>query len=130
MPPPPLNPKASAHASTHTHRPPTHPPHRPSQAAPPPPHSELVQCLLLSIPTAFDLVATILMNVGLLYVTASVYQMMRGAEMLFAALFAAVFLRRKLNRFHLMGIGCCMVSACACAASSTSSTSWASAAAW
>ena len=28
-------------------------------------------------------------------VTASVYQMMRGAEMLFAALFAVVFLRRR-----------------------------------
>lgn len=28
-------------------------------------------------------------------VTASVYQMMRGAEMLFAALFAVVFLKRR-----------------------------------
>jgi hypothetical protein len=28
-------------------------------------------------------------------VTASVYQMMRGAEMLFAALFAVIFLRRR-----------------------------------
>ena len=33
---------------------------------------------LLAIPTVFDLVATVLMNVGLLSVTASVYQMMRG----------------------------------------------------
>jgi hypothetical protein len=31
-------------------------------------------------------------------VTASVYQMMRGAEMLFAALFAVVFLRRRWGR--------------------------------
>ncbi|EFN57441.1 hypothetical protein CHLNCDRAFT_142917 [Chlorella variabilis] len=57
-------------------------------------HSELAQALMLLIPTAFDLIATVLMNVGLLSVTASVYQMMRGAEMLFAALFAVVFLRR------------------------------------
>lgn len=64
---------------------------------------------MLAIPTAFDLVATVLMNVGLLSVTASVYQMMRGAEMLFAALFAVVFLRRTLNRFHLLGILCCVV---------------------
>ena len=42
-------------------------------------------------------------------VTASVYQMMRGAEMLFAALFAVVFLRRSLNRWHYGGIGCCML---------------------
>ncbi len=42
------------------------------------------QKLLLAIPTIFDLAATVLMNIGLLNVTASVYQMMRGAEMLFA----------------------------------------------
>jgi hypothetical protein len=44
-----------------------------------PKKNELKECLLLSIPTVFDLIATVLMNVGLLYVTASVYQMMRGA---------------------------------------------------
>ena len=49
------------------------------------------------------------MNVGLLSVTASVYQMMRGAEMLFAALFAILFLHRSLNRFHYYGITCCAV---------------------
>lgn len=64
---------------------------------------------MLSIPTVFDLVATVLMNVGLLTVTASVYQMMRGAEMLFAALFAVLFLSRRLNRLHFSGIGCCIV---------------------
>ncbi len=74
------------------------------------PRSELKETLLLAIPTFFDLLATILMNIGLLYVTASVYQMMRGAEMLFAALFAVTFLGRRLNRFHLLGILCCVVS--------------------
>lgn len=70
--------------------------------------AELRRAALLSVPTTFDLVATVLMNVGLLSVTASVYQMMRGAEMLFAALFAVLFLRRRLNRWHLGGIGCCV----------------------
>ncbi len=42
-------------------------------------------------------------------VTASVYQMMRGAEMLFAALFAVIFLRRSLNRWHYGGIACCVL---------------------
>lgn len=73
------------------------------------PHSELREILLLGIPTGFDLVATILMNIGLLSVTASVYQMMRGAEMLFAALFAVFFLHRSLNKFHVGGIACCVV---------------------
>ncbi len=49
------------------------------------------------------------MNIGLLSVTASVYQMMRGAEMLFAALFAVLFLHRRLNKYHLLGILCCAV---------------------
>ena len=65
---------------------------------------------MLAIPTFFDLIATVLMNIGLLSVTASVYQMMRGAEMLFAALFAVSFLHRSLNRLHLLGILCCVVS--------------------
>ena len=68
---------------------------------------------MLAIPTAFDLMATVLMNIGLLSVTASVYQMMRGAEMLFAALFAVMFLKRQLNKYHLGGILCCVVS-CQC----------------
>ena len=67
----------------------------PLLAAQGPRHSELHQALMLSIPTFFDLLATVLMNVGLLSVTASVYQMMRGAEMLIAALFAVAFLKRK-----------------------------------
>jgi drug/metabolite transporter (DMT)-like permease len=65
--------------------------------------------LLLAIPTVFDLAATVLMNVGLLSVTASVYQMMRGAEMLFAALFTVVFLKRSLNRLHFLGMLFCVV---------------------
>lgn len=64
---------------------------------------------MLAIPTCFDLIATVLMNIGLLSVTASVYQMMRGAEMLFAALFAVSFLHRKLNRMHFLGILCCVI---------------------
>lgn len=93
------------HAHTHT------------PLAPPPPqsictqhaHDEWRKVLLLAIPTVFDLIATVLMNVGLLSVTASVYQMMRGAEMLFAALFAVMFLHRKLNVYHYGGIVACMV---------------------
>ena len=34
------------------------------------------------------------MSIGLLSVTASVYQMLRGAEMLFAALFSVTILKR------------------------------------
>jgi drug/metabolite transporter (DMT)-like permease len=76
-----------------------------SQDAPKPKY----QVFMLAIPTIFDLIATVLMNIGLLSVTASVYQMMRGAEMFFAAIFSVVFLHRRLNKYHLLGIFCCVV---------------------
>jgi hypothetical protein len=38
--------------------------------------------------------------------------MMRGAEMVFAAVLAVVFLHRALNKLHFMGIGCCICGIC------------------
>lgn len=84
-------------------------------------HNSWKNVLMLTIPTIFDLVATVLMNVGLLSVTASVYQMLRGAEMLFAALFAVVFLKRTLNKFHFAGIACCIAGISLVGASSMAS---------
>jgi drug/metabolite transporter (DMT)-like permease len=60
--------------------------------------------LLLSVPMGFDLVATILLSVGLLSTSASVSQMLRGSGMVFSALFAVWFLKRSLNRLHYWGI--------------------------
>lgn len=57
----------------------------------------------------FDLAATVMMSIGLLYVAASVYQMLRGAEILFSAIFAVAFLKRRLTKFHYGGIACCLV---------------------
>lgn len=42
------------------------------------------------------------------YVTASVYQMLRGAEILFSAIFAVTFLKRKLYKLHYIGIAFCL----------------------
>ncbi|KXN82557.1 Solute carrier family 35 member F6 [Leucoagaricus sp. SymC.cos] len=52
--------------------------------------------LLLWIPAACDLTGTTLMNVGLLYTPVSVYQMTRGALVLFVGVFSVIFLRRHL----------------------------------
>jgi len=52
--------------------------------------------LLLWIPAACDLAGTTLMNVGLLYTPVSIYQMTRGALVLFVGIFSVVFLRRRL----------------------------------
>lgn len=65
--------------------------------------------MLLAIPMAFDLVATILLSVGLLTTSASVSQMLRGSGMVFSALFAVFFLHRSLNRLHYCGIAAALV---------------------
>jgi len=45
-------------------------------------------------PALCDLVATSLMNIGLLYIQASVWQMLRGSMVLFSSLFCAFILKR------------------------------------
>ncbi|TPX33733.1 hypothetical protein SmJEL517_g03482 [Synchytrium microbalum] len=46
------------------------------------------------LPTLCDLCATTLMNAGLIYVAASVYQMLRGSVVLFTGTLSSVYLRR------------------------------------
>lgn len=55
---------------------------------------------LLSLPAICDILGTTLMNVGLLFVAASIYQMTRGALVLFVGLFSVIFLKRKLQLFQ------------------------------
>lgn len=56
--------------------------------------------LLLAAPSSCDIAGTTLMNVGLLFVAASIYQMTRGALVLFVGLFSVLFLRRKLHLYQ------------------------------
>ncbi|TQS38633.1 hypothetical protein Golomagni_00858 [Golovinomyces magnicellulatus] len=55
---------------------------------------------LLSLPAICDICGTTLMNVGLLFVAPSIYQMTRGALVFFVGLFSVLFLKRKLHLFH------------------------------
>jgi len=52
--------------------------------------------LLLWLPAACDLTGTTLMDIGLLYTPVSIYQMTRGALVLFVGVLSVVFLRRRL----------------------------------
>lgn len=56
--------------------------------------------ILLAIPASCDITGTTLMNVGLLFVAASIYQMTRGALILFVGLFSVIFLRRKIHLYQ------------------------------
>lgn len=60
--------------------------------------------LLLALPAICDICGTTLMNIGLLLVAASIYQMTRGALVLFVGLFSVVFLRRTLRLFQWISL--------------------------
>ncbi|RAO64393.1 uncharacterized protein BHQ10_000405 [Talaromyces amestolkiae] len=56
--------------------------------------------LMLAAPACCDILGTTMMNAGLLFVAASIYQMTRGALVLFVGLFSVLFLRRKLYLYQ------------------------------
>lgn len=53
--------------------------------------------MVLALPAICDICGTTLMNAGLLFVAASIYQMTRGALVLFVGLFSVIFLKRHLG---------------------------------
>lgn len=61
--------------------------------------------LLLALPSICDILGTTLMNAGLLLVAASIYQMTRGALVLFVGLFSVIFLHRHLYSFQWVSLG-------------------------
>ncbi|KAK6822792.1 hypothetical protein PG987_014337 [Apiospora arundinis] len=63
-----------------------------------------IRILLLALPAMCDICGTTLMNGGLLMVAASIYQMTRGALVLFVGLFSVVFLRRHLHAFQWVSL--------------------------
>lgn len=59
---------------------------------------------LLALPAICDICGTTLMNAGLLLVAASIYQMTRGALVLFVGLFSVLFLKRHLWLFQWLSL--------------------------
>ena len=64
---------------------------------------------LLALPACCDIAGTTLMNVGLLFVAASIYQMTRGTLVLFVGLFSVIFLKRHLALYRWLSL-CIVVS--------------------
>ncbi|KAI8068236.1 hypothetical protein BC940DRAFT_299480 [Gongronella butleri] len=63
-----------------------------------------ISCLLFWVPTLCDLTGTTLMNVGLLFTSASVYQMLRGAVVIFTGLFSFLFLGRRFRAYEWISL--------------------------
>eukprot|EP00042_Codosiga_hollandica_P020955 m.70382 g.70382 ORF g.70382 m.70382 type:complete len:415 (-) comp50132_c0_seq1:75-1319(-) len=59
---------------------------------------------ILLIPTLCDLTGTTLAGIGLLYIYASVWQMMRGSIIIFTGILSVIFLGRKLRAIHWTGL--------------------------
>jgi len=63
------------------------------------------QYCLVCLPALCDMCATAMMNIGLLWIAPSVWQMLRGSMVIFSACFSKFFLHRNLHASHWTGVG-------------------------
>jgi len=69
--------------------------------------------LYIGIPANLDLVASIMMFFGLLYISASIWQMLRGSMIVFSSIESVLFLGRVMKTQHIVGVAlCCIGIAC------------------
>lgn len=60
--------------------------------------------IMLAIPSVCDMLATTFMNVGLMYTPVSIYQMTRGAVVLFVAVLSVLFLKRRIRKLEWIAL--------------------------
>ncbi|ELP89481.1 hypothetical protein EIN_391360 [Entamoeba invadens IP1] len=68
--------------------------------------------LLMLIPAFCDFLATYLMNFGLIWVSSSIFQMMRGSIIVFTAILAVFYRKQKMYMFEIIGVLIIVVSLC------------------
>ena len=56
------------------------------------------------IPAFCDLIGTTLSGIGLLYIQASIWQLLRGSVIIFTGILSKIFLKRKLYKHHYIGM--------------------------
>ncbi|KAJ5069341.1 solute carrier family 35 member f6 [Anaeramoeba ignava] len=59
---------------------------------------------LFFLPSLCDVGGTTIAGVGLMLTTASVFQILRGSIIIFTALLAFIFFKRKFHKYHIVGI--------------------------
>ena len=65
---------------------------------------ELIGYLLMLIPAVCDFGATYLMNFGLIWVSSSIFQMMKGSIIIFTAILAVLYRKQKIYNFEITGV--------------------------
>jgi drug/metabolite transporter (DMT)-like permease len=69
--------------------------------------------IVIAIPSLCDLIASTIMTFGLIYISVSVFQMLRGSMVIFSAILTRIFLPgRRVASYQLVGIGMCFVALC------------------
>jgi len=69
--------------------------------------------LIIAIPASFDLIASTMMTYGLIYVSVSIFQMLRGSMVIFSTILSRIFLPgRRVATHQLIGIITCFIALC------------------
>ncbi|KAJ8308158.1 hypothetical protein KUTeg_013032, partial [Tegillarca granosa] len=72
-------------------------------------HQTRIIQVIIACPTICDLIGTSLAGIGLVYVDASVWQMLRGSIIIFAGILSKIFLKRNLKCMHWTGMCVTMI---------------------
>ncbi|KAK8797103.1 hypothetical protein WA158_004313 [Blastocystis sp. Blastoise] len=62
------------------------------------------QYFMIIVPALCDLVATCLLNLGLFWISASIWQMLRGSMIIFSALISIIFLKKRYAAYEWISI--------------------------
>ena len=69
--------------------------------------------IVIAVPAMFDLVASTMMTYGLIYVSVSIFQMLRGSMVIFSTVLTRIFLPgRRVSTHQMIGILTCFVALC------------------
>mmetsp|Transcript_12039 Transcript_12039/g.21359 ORF Transcript_12039/g.21359 Transcript_12039/m.21359 type:complete len:390 (+) Transcript_12039:74-1243(+) len=73
------------------------------------PSMTMKKLLLMAVPAFFDILATALGAIGMLYIPVSVCQMLQGTSLVFIAAFSTYFLKQRLFAFNWLGMLLCVL---------------------
>jgi len=67
---------------------------------------------MTAAPAIFDLLATAFCCMGMLYIPASIWQMLKGGSVIFCGILSVTFLKRDLYAYHWLGLTLCVCGLC------------------